>query len=297
MCVAPISRPLRRRADCHRSGEPPAYCAWAWMPKPSIDRPGAAPLAADQVEDSRDLSLAPPSGIHPSPRRAQRFSTAGADAAEPHRHRASRARADARRSDRVELAVEVDDVLGPQPAHQLDLLGLRGRRARSNGTLSASYSTVFQPVPTPRRSRLPERMATSAACLATSTAWRCGRISTVLTQLERRRDAGGEGEERERLVERDVLVVGAAEAAVAAAVGAEHVVVGQQVGEAELLDALQVGPDGARIRADLVVGQHRAVVQVDPHAAERNRVLKLWLRPAAIDSRVQLSDVPRRADS
>ena len=49
----------------------------------------------------------------------------------------------------------------------------------AKSSLSAAYSTLFQPVPMPRRSRLPDRTATSAACLATSTAWRCGRISTV----------------------------------------------------------------------------------------------------------------------
>jgi hypothetical protein len=47
--------------------------------------------------------------------------------------------------------------------------------------LSASYSTVFHPTPTPSRNRLPDRIATSAACLATSTVWRCGRMRIAVT--------------------------------------------------------------------------------------------------------------------
>ena len=48
---------------------------------------------------------------------------------------------------------------------------------------SASYSTWFQPTPTPRRSRPPLNMSTSAACLATTPVWRCGRMSTPLHSL------------------------------------------------------------------------------------------------------------------
>ena len=42
---------------------------------------------------------------------------------------------------------------------------------------SASYSTAFHPVPIPRRSLPPLRTSTVAACLATRTVWRCGRIT------------------------------------------------------------------------------------------------------------------------
>ena len=50
-----------------------------------------------------------------------------------------------------------------------------------NVSLRPTYSTTFQPVPMPRRRRLPDSTATSAACLATSTVWRWGRIITQLT--------------------------------------------------------------------------------------------------------------------
>ena len=41
---------------------------------------------------------------------------------------------------------------------------------------SAVYSLACQPTPMPSRSRPPDNTSTSADCLATSTAWRCGRI-------------------------------------------------------------------------------------------------------------------------
>ena len=50
---------------------------------------------------------------------------------------------------------------------------------------SASYSTRFQPLPTPRISRPPESRSTSAACLATSAVWRWGRISTPVASSMR----------------------------------------------------------------------------------------------------------------
>ena len=41
---------------------------------------------------------------------------------------------------------------------------------------NASYSTGFQPMPMPKRSRPPLRTSTVAACFATRTVWRCGRM-------------------------------------------------------------------------------------------------------------------------
>ena len=110
-------------------------------------------------------------------------------------------------------------------------------------SLSASYSTLFQPTPTPSLSRLPDRIATSAACLATSTVWRCGRITTAVTSSTSVRAGGEEPEQHERLVEGDVLVVGALEPARPITIGADHVVVDQQMAEAELLRTFGVGAD------------------------------------------------------
>jgi hypothetical protein len=50
---------------------------------------------------------------------------------------------------------------------------------------SASYSTWFQPMPTPSRSRPPVSTSTSAACLATRAVWRWGRMMTLVTSSSR----------------------------------------------------------------------------------------------------------------
>ena len=126
---------------------------------------------------SRDASFGVPSGIHPSPRRAQRSSAAGA---EPPNQIGTGA--DGRGLMPACSMVwnspsKENVVLAPQPPHQLDLLGLRRPRF-VNVSFSPRYSTAFHPVPTPSRSRFPDSTATSAACLATSTVWRWGRIRT-----------------------------------------------------------------------------------------------------------------------
>ena len=79
-----------------------------------------------------------------------------------------------------------------------------------------------------------------------------------MTSSRRRRDGSDEAEHRERLVERGVLVVGAFEAARPLSLGADDVVVDEQVGCAELLQTLRVGSDGTWVGADLVVRQDGA---------------------------------------
>ena len=77
-------------------------------------------------------------------------------------------------------------------------------------------------------------------------------------------ERGEVAEEHERLVERRVDVVRAAPRLVHLGIGAEHVVVGQQVLEAELLDALRVRADRAPIGADLRLREH----DTDLHARQ-----------------------------
>ena len=191
---------------------------------------------------SREASLGVPSGTHPSPSRAQRSSSAGAEP--PNQIGIG--------SDgRGLMPARVDRWNSPSKsttssAHSRRISSTCSawRRPRLvNVSLSLTYSTTFQPVPMPRRKRLPDSTASSAACLATSTVWRWGRISTAVTSSIVVVTAAMKAKERERLVERDVLVVGAFEAAGPVAVGAEHVVVDQQVGDAQLLEPLGVGDD------------------------------------------------------
>ena len=65
------------------------------------------------------------------------------------------------------------------------------------------------------------------------------------------REGGDEAEQHERLVERRVHVVGPRPSLVDRRVGAEHVVIGEEVPVAERLDALGVGAHGAGVAAQL----------------------------------------------
>ncbi len=100
-----------------------------------------------------------------------------------------------------------------------------------------------------------------------------GRDDDAGDQLQRGQ-RGEVAEHHERLVERGGRSYGPP-ARVHRRVGADHVVVGQHVGEAELLDALAVGPDGATSR--------RARSGGTPHRSAwllryRNGRYRSWLR-------------------
>jgi hypothetical protein len=80
-------------------------------------------------------------------------------------------------------------------------------------------------------------------------------------KLEPRRNSGDEAEDHEDLVEHAVRVVRAAEAGMARPLRAEHVVVGVQVVEPELLDALRERAHAGRIGADLCLREDRPELQ------------------------------------
>ena len=116
----------------------------------------------------------------------------------------------------------------------------------------ASYSTWFQPTPTPRRSRPPDRRSTSAACRATSAVWRCGRTRIPVAKRIRSVMPAKIGEHHERVVERVALGVGAGQRGRPTGMnGTEHVVVGEKVVKAQVLDRSPDSPDSARISAKL----------------------------------------------
>ncbi len=114
----------------------------------------------------------------------------------------------------------------------------------------------FQPTPTPSRKRSPERRASSAACLATRAVWRWGRTSTPGHELDGGRDAREVAEQHEYLVERVLLVVAARERPGAVRVlTAEHMVVRQDVREAELLGRCRKLADRLGMRSGFGLGK------------------------------------------
>jgi hypothetical protein len=90
------------------------------------------------------------------------------------------------------------------------------------------------------------------------------------------RDHGGQVPEHDqRLVERRVDVVRPGPRLVHDRIGAEHVVVGQDVGKAKLLDPRSVGADGTAIGADLGLREHYA----DIHECLSTMVASTPLKP------------------
>ena len=157
----------------------------------------------------------------------------------------------------MEVAVEVDHVLGPQLPQQLDLLCRTlpsvGERLVERDVLDgvpASADAEAQPVA--------RQHGELGGLLGDEDGLALGQDQDRRHELEALRDGGDEAQDRERLVERDILVVGAFEAAGTLSLGADDVVVDEQVRCAELLETLRVGRDGTWIGADLVVGQHGA---------------------------------------
>src|SRR5438552_12717511 len=116
------------------------------------------------------------------------------------------------------------------------------RLARSRQFMpSASYSTWFHPIATPRRTRPRERTSRVAACLATRTVCRCGRM-TMPNASSSFFDRRQETEQHERLVERIAMGVCALPpCGPAARFGADDVVVRDQMRVPEILRRLREG--------------------------------------------------------
>ena len=224
-----------------RSGSPPAYWAWAWMAKPSIERPAAS--AAARIVSSIARRTCRWGCRAASSRRRGGRSARGRRGAEPPNQigigSLGRGLMPAR-SMVWNSPSKLERVLGPQPPHQLDLLGL--------ATAAGREVVVERRRTRPRSSRCRRRAA--AGCRTARRprrlAWRrarpgaAGRIITQLTnssvggarRRRRRRTSAARGRRRPCRRRR--------EPARAIAIGAEHVVVGEQVGDAELLQPLEV---------------------------------------------------------
>ncbi len=157
----------------------------------------------------------------------------------------------------MELAVEVDDVVLPEQAHHLDLLGL-APPAIGEGFVERNELDGIPPRPDAETEPVPRQHGELGRLLGDEHGLALGQDQDRRDQLEAPCDGGDEAEHRERLMERGVLVVGAFEAARPLSLGADDVVVDEQVGCAELLQTLRVGSDGAWVGADLAVGEHGA---------------------------------------
>jgi hypothetical protein len=114
--------------------------------------------------------------------------------------------------------------------HALAPVECRWRPRMRKFSFRASYSTWFQPMPTPSRKRPPVRTFTAAACFATSAVWHWGRITMLVTSSRRRVASAQVLEEDEHLVERALVGVGRSATALVEALqpGPEHVVEHQQ---------------------------------------------------------------------
>ena len=105
--------------------------------------------------------------------------------------------------------------------------------------------------------------------MATSTAWRCARISTWVENSIAPRAAGEEAEQHERIVKQIRRGVAVAPIRPARDIDAEHVIGGGQVLVADLLGGLREFADRGGIAADSDIdqGQRHAKFHLDfpPH--------------------------------
>ena len=182
-------------------------------------------------------STPPPKKMKPSASRAARSNAALARSTKPDRNGARRLRHECGSVNPVEAAREVDDRFCEQPAEQPDLLLLSG----ATGTEVLSEGLVLDVVPADSRHRGAAdrrtedqhrppavRRAPSGAAEGPGSRWR-NRIRSV--------NPGQIGEHHERIVERVVLGVGPSQRRRSIGVnGTEHMVVGQEVVKAQVLD-------------------------------------------------------------
>ena len=174
--------------------------------------------------------------------------------AEPDGDRPTGPRVDAGPVDAVPLPAEVDDLLGPEPPHQLDLLGL----AAAPIVEVFVECFVFHRVPARAHAetQTPAREDVDlGSLLRHQRGLALGEDQHARHQLDAARDAREVAEQHERFVERRVLVVGPGPAALAVRVGAEHVVEHEQVAVAERLDGLGEVLDDRRVTADFGLGE------------------------------------------
>ncbi len=173
-----------------------------------------------------------------------------------HRHRG-----EAGAGDGLEPAMKGHRLLGPQAAHERDLLADPARPAREVLAESLVLDRVPPDPDTETQASLREqvdlcRLFGDEGALALREDHDPG------DELEARQGRQV-AEEDERLVEGAVQVVGPVPASVHGRIGADHVIVGEDVAVAEVGDGLGVATQPPGVRAGLGLGEHDA----DLHAA------------------------------
>ena len=174
-------------------------------------------------------------------------------AAHPDRDRAARARVDARGRDAVEAPLELHDRLRPEPPQQAHLL-LEARPAR--GELHAQR-LVLEVVPAAADAEDQPPAAQNVhlrRLLRDERRLALREDHDAADQLDALGQPGEVAEERERFVEGAHVGVGPRPAA-SFGIGAEHVVVGEQVVVAEALHRLRVVAYRDRVGTDLGLGE------------------------------------------
>ena len=172
------------------------------------------------------------------------------------------------------LAVERHRLLGPEASQQLDLLG---------GALAAiaeilSERLVFDGVPANADAETKPTTAEQVdlgGLFGDQRGLALRQYDHPGDQFQRSRDRGKKAEHDERFVERGVHVVRAVPALVNLRVGADDVVIDEDVAVSELLHPLGVGAHGPRVSAELRLRERHSnshVVILPAWPSQRNDI-------------------------
>ena len=265
-CDAPLAR-QRSTWRAKRSASFGSHVTRPSMPMPSADRPAASAAVLDGaqrvVEVIAGSDLREPSVGEPADASVRGVGRS----ADPDRDGPlDRQGCQPRPGHDVERPLERRRTAWSTSARSSSICSSRRRPRRSKRWPRASYSTGFQPTPTPKRNRPPVRRSTSAACLAARAVWRCGRMITPVTSSRSVSAARYPNITRGswKVV---VDVVGPGPGGVHRGISPEHVVVGEDVVVAEVGDRLPVRPHGTDVTAQLGLRED----DPDPHGCASAR--------------------------
>ena len=162
----------------------------------------------------------------------------------------------------MEASAEGHAALRPQAAHQLDLF--LGSLASVGEILAQCL--VFDGVPTDADAEAQPSIAQQVdlgGLLCDQRGLTLGKDDDARYQLDGGRDTGEKSEHHQRFVKGGVHVIRPAPAGMDARVGADDMVIGEDMREVRGLDVFGIGAHSAGIRTDLGLGKHHS----DAHLA------------------------------